>query len=121
MFEKYGIFPIEPTEDGGGLFLDSKKSIDILTSMLDHWEDPDEIREEVLPVIDGVMKGEITDIEDKFIDSDIVGSALVEPDITELYNSRTGYKPMTLPTADFKQLWLEWIELLEAHGRGRSG
>ena len=89
--------------------------------MLDHWEDPDDIREEVLPVIDGVMKGEITDAEEKMICSDVIGCAFIEPDTTDLDSSHVGYKPISLPTADFKQLWLEWIELLEAHGRGRSG
>ena len=86
----------------------------------DFWEDPEEIRKEVLPVIDGVMKGEITDIEEKIIDSDVIGSAFVEPDTTDLDSSQVGYQPMTLPTADFKQLWLEWVELLEADGRSVS-
>ena len=114
IFEKYGIYLHDPEN----MTLGNTQNNPILSQMLTYWEDPDEIREDVLPEFEAVEKGELEEGE---IGADVVGSADVGPETTYLGNSSVSYQPMTLPTADFKQLWLEWIELLEAHGRGRSG
>ena len=114
MFEKYGLYLHDPKS----MTLGTKYDQFILSQILDTWGNPDDIREYVLPEFEAVEKGELEEGE---IGADVVGSADVGPETTYLGNSSVGYQPMTLPTADFKQLWLEWIELLEAHGRGRSG
>ena len=114
MFDKYEL----SIYDHDSKSIDSKRGDYILSQMLDYWKDPKDIKEEVIPEIDKVLNGEISVSHD--IGADVVGSADVYPDITHLGWSEVGYKDMTLPTEDFKQLWLEWIDILEMYKKHRQ-
>lgn len=92
--------------------LSESSEYEILAQYLDLWRDPREIKETLLPGIISVLNGEI-DFND--IGADVVGIALVKKQTTELTGSEVGYLDLELPTEDFKNIILGWLEFLENH------
>lgn len=99
-------------QDFSKQLINNKVGLNILSDFLSMWRDPEDIKEIVLSDIDAVLNGEVEIIDD--LDADVVGVAFIDKQNTYLGNSDIGYKDMTLPTEDFKQLWLEWIDILES-------
>lgn len=83
---------------------------EILAQYLDLWRDPRELKNTLLPSINSVLVGEI---EFNDIGADVVGIALVKKKTTELTGSEIGYLDLELPTEDFREIILEWLEFLE--------
>lgn len=83
---------------------------EILAQYLDLWRDPREVKETLLPSINSVLGGEV---EFNDIGADVVGIALVKRQTTELTGSEIGYLDLELPTEDFREIILKWLEFIE--------
>ena len=116
LFQKYDLEVVEKNETI--VVLSTKNYSKILSGFFFIWQNLGDIKEEIIPEIDKILTGEISVSHD--IDADVVGSADVYPDITHLGWSEVGYKDMTLPTEDFKQLWLEWVDILESYQKRKK-
>jgi hypothetical protein len=90
--------------------LSESPEYEILAQYLDLWRDPREVKETLLSGINSVLSGEI---EFNDIGADVVGIALVKRQTTELTGSEVGYLDLELPTKDFKEIILKWLEFLE--------
>ncbi len=121
-FDKYGLY-IHSDDDFEFLLSTKVEKNIFLSAMLDFWNDPEEIKEIVLPDIERVLnrcEGEASDPEKDTVESDVIGLADLTKETTFLGNSDVGYKDMTLSTKDFKQLWLEWVDALEKHEKTKK-
>ena len=86
------------------------KEYEILAQFLDYWNCTEDIEEDLLPEIDGVLSGTL-DCSD--IGADVVGLAYVELETTKLIGSDISYNDFALATNDFKALILEWMEIIK--------
>ena len=86
----------------------------ILINFLAYWDNPQDIREDLLPELNQVVNGEL-----KFIDigADVVGLAYIESKNTKLLGSDLGHLDFEMPTSDFKDLILVWLSILESNGK----
>jgi hypothetical protein len=89
-------------------------SKDILSGFFDIWRRPKDLREDLLKEIDSVLSGEA---EFTDVGADIMGLAYIEPQTTKLMGSDVGYADMELPTVEFREIVLKWLEFLETHGK----
>ncbi|MBL6449091.1 hypothetical protein JMN32_22460 [Fulvivirga sp. 29W222] len=103
------------------IFIENRKTsvsesseYEILAQYLDIWRDPREIKETLLPGINSVLEGEVSFVE---IGADVVGLAVVQKEKTELCGSEVGYKDLIMPSIDFRNLVMEWLEFLESQNR----
>lgn len=92
---------------------------EILAQFLDYWSCPDDIKEDLLPEIDAVLNGNLNCSD---VGADVVGLAYVEVASTKLIGSDLGYGNLELPTTDFRELILEWLNILESStGKSYTG
>lgn len=109
LFEKYQL-RLKTIHGSIHVITDNDK-VEILSQFLDHWHRPKDLLEDLLPELDAVLKGTLSDSD---IDADVIGLAHIEPEITKLIGSDIGYKDMELSTLDFRGLIMEWIGFLES-------
>lgn len=112
LFEKYNL----KFKEINGLvhIVSDLKENQILAQYLDLWSKSDELRVDFLPELNLVLNGKMKYND---IDADVVGLAYFDKIKTKIIGSEVGYLDMELPTKDFKNLIIEWLEFLESHGR----
>lgn len=82
----------------------------ILADFLDLWRHPAEIKKTLLPEINDVLCGKLAVGE---IGADVVGLATIDKQQTKLEMSSVDYRDFQLPTADFKDLVIIWLDIIE--------
>jgi len=90
--------------------LTDKPEYQILASYLAEWSCIGDIKEDLLPEIESVLSGEVTSTD---VDADVVGLAYIEKETTKLMGSDVGYADMELPTIEFREIIIKWLEFLE--------
>jgi len=83
----------------------------ILSGFFYIWDRPKDIREDLLTEIDSVISGKVEFTE---VGADIMGLAYIKPVITRMIGSNVGYSDLELPTKDFRELAVKWMNFLEA-------
>lgn len=100
---------------GDTYYLCSKSATkDILSGFFDTWRRTKDLREDLLTEIDFVLSRKV-DFAD--VGAGIMGLAYIEYRTTRLMGSDVGYADMELPTKEFKEIVLKWIDFLESHGK----
>lgn len=94
----------------------NSKEYEILAQFLDYWNSVEDIEEDLLPEVDGVLNGTFGCCD---IGADVVGLAYVETEHTKLMGSDIGYADLELATTDFKVLILEWVNIIK-ESKGKS-
>jgi hypothetical protein len=83
----------------------------ILASYLSEWYRVSSIKNDLLPEIEAVISGNLPFTD---VGADVVGLAYIEPETTKLMGSDVGYADMELPTKEFKEIVIKWLEFLES-------
>lgn len=112
--------------DKNGLFMDvidkETDSHNYIEGFLHHWDDSDDIKEDLLPMIDSVMNGYSPN---EFVSSEI-SCSYIEKEITYfIYESNISegkveaakHPDRYMPTKIFKDITFKWVEFLESQGK----
>ena len=105
----------EIAQKGDIYYLCSKSdSKNILSGFFDIWRRSKDLKEDLLTEIESVLSEKV-----KFTDvgADIMGIAYIEYETTKLMGSEVGYADLVLPTKEFKEIVLKWVDFLEIHGK----